>query len=809
MEGIASEDNNNYAPGWPGIAPTWTSSDKSGVGTALGAESRVWFTLSHGIFNEIYYGRVDQACTRDMGMIVTGGNGFFSEEKHNTMHEVSTVAPGVPAYRLVNTCDSRRYMIEKNVLADPVRDVALQRTRFTPLEGGLEDYGLHVLLAPHLGNIGSNNTAWVGQYKGRTMLFADREGFSLALACSVPWKKCSVGFAGTSDGWQDIKQHGSMQWTYTRAENGNVVLTGEIDLIASDGEFVLAVGFGTTPGEAGHRALASLLTPFDELQGQYVREWEAWQRGLINLEPEAETEHDYYRTSTAVLRTHEAKNFPGGFIASLSIPWGNSKGDADIGGYHLVWPRDLVETAGGLLAAGGKEDMDRVLHYLHTTQEPDGHWPQNMWMDGTFYWGATQLDETALPILLLELAYREGALPSDAGERLWPMIRRAAAFIARVGPVTDQDRWEEDAGYTAFTLAAEVAALLVAADIADACAETGVAKYLRETADAWNANIDRWTYVKNTDIAREVGVEGYYVRIAPPGLTKSGSSLRGYVEIKNRPEEDRVQPASSVISPDTLALVRFGLRSPNDPHVLNTLKVIDAMLKVETPFGPSWHRYNGDGYGEQEDGSPFDGVGVGRAWPLLTGERAHYELAAGNTEAAERLLHAMESFASVGGMMPEQVWDSDDMPEKELYCGRPTGSAMPLVWAHSEYVKLRRSMRDGRVFDMPPQTVERYLKKKTGTPFAIWRHNNKIKAIQAGKTLRVEVLEPATIRWSADGWQTAHDTETQDTGLGIYVTDLPTQTLPVGTTIEITFHWTTSDTWLGENFIITVDGART
>lgn len=805
MDTNSAQENSDAAPGWPGVPPTWTSSDKSGVGTALGDDSRVWFTLSHGIFNEVYYGRVDQACTRDMGLIVTDGASFFSEEKRDARHEASTVAPGVPAYRLTNTCNRQRYTIEKSVLADPVRDAVVQHTRFTPLQGKLGDYRLYVLLAPHLGNRGSNNTAWIGEYKGVTMLFAQREAFSLALACSTPWKRCSAGFAGKSDGWQDLKQRGQMEWTYGRAENGNVALTAEIDLTASEGEFVLTLGFGSTPGEAGHRALSSMLTPFEEHLDLYVREWEDWQRTLINLEAKPENERDFYRTSTAVLRTHEAKNFPGGFIASLSIPWGSSKGDADLGGYHLVWPRDLVETAGGLLAAGGKEDMSRVLHYLRTTQEPDGHWPQNMWMDGTFYWSGTQVDETALPILLLELADREGALPPDVRERLWPMVRKAAGFIARTGPVTDQDRWEEDAGYTPFTLAAEVAALLVAADLADRAEEPAVARYLRETADAWNASIERWIYVKDTDISKQVGVEGYYMRIAPPGDTKSGSSLRGYVEIRNRPEGDTVKPAANVVSPDALALVRFGLRAPDDPHVLNTLKVIDAMLRVETPFGPSWHRYNGDGYGEQEDGSPFDGVGIGRAWPLLTGERAHYELAAGRADVAERLMHTMESFASIGGMIPEQVWDAEDMPDKELYCGRPTGSAMPLVWAHAEYVKLRRSLRDGRVFDLPPQTAERYLKKKTGTPFAIWRQNNKIKEMAAGKTLRVEVLEQATVHWSADGWKTTLDTPLQDTNLGIYVADLPTEKLPTGATVEFTLYWKGSERWLGQNFTITVD----
>ena len=130
------------------------------------------------------------------------------------------------------------------------------------------------------------------------------------------------------------------------------------------------------------------------------------------------------------------------------------------------------------------------------------------------------------------------------------------------------------------------------------------------------------------------------------------------------------------MSPDALALVRFGLRAAEDPRVLNTVRVIDALLEVNTPGGPAWHRYNGDGYGEHEDGAPFDGTGVGRAWPLLTGERAHYELAAGRWNVAERLLGALEAFANESGLLSEQLWDAPDIPERGLFFGRPSGAAI-------------------------------------------------------------------------------------------------------------------------------------
>ncbi len=792
------------APGWPGSGPRWTSSSKSSVGTSLNPLSRVWFTISHGILNEIFFPRLDLACTRDLGLIVTDGRDFFSEEKRHASSSVSYLTEGVPAFRLENTCLQGRYRIEKEILADPRRDVILQQTLFAPLQGGLNDYHLYVLLSPHLGNRGSENTAWVGHYKGIPMLFAQRDSFTLALACSSPWLKRSAGFVGVSDGWHDLMQHKEMTWTYERAENGNVALTAEIEISSNKGSFLLALGFGRNAAEAGNRVRASLLDGFDAAKADYIREWNTWQMALALSDDRSPDQHNLYRVSTAVLRTHEANNFPGGVIASLAIPWGFAKGDDDLGGYHLVWPRDLAEAAGGLLAAGSSDDVRRILHYLQTTQEDDGHWPQNMWLDGSQYWPGIQIDETAFPILLVDLARREKALVDNDMKKLWPMVKNGAGFIIRNGPVTQQDRWEEDPGYSPFTLAVEIAALLAAADLAEANDEPGLAIFIRETADVWNSSIERWIYVRGTEIARKAGVDGYYVRIAPPETADAASPSDGFVPIKNRPAGQSNLPASQIVSPDALALVRFGLRAPDDPKILDTVRVIDALLKVETPFGPAWHRYNDDGYGEHEDGSPFDGTGVGRLWPLLTGERAHYELAAGNKAEADRLVKVMAAFANEGGMIPEQIWDSSDVPDRELFFGRPSGSAMPLVWAHAEYIKLLRSLRDGRVFDTPPQTLERYVRGKAESTLVIWSFNHKCKTMSQSMSLRIELLAPATVHWSHNGWSEVHDTQTKDSGLGLHYADLQTEKISAGSSIAFTFYWPDAKRWEGTDFEIRI-----
>lgn len=795
--------DSTYAPGWPGIPPRWTSSAKTGVGTALNHASRVWFTLSHGILNEIYFPRVDMACTRDLGLLVTNGRDYFSEEKRHCKFEVTPAEPGVPAFLLTNVELNGRYRIEKEIFADPHRNVVLQKIKFVPLQGALSDYRLYALLAPHLGNIGSNNTGWAGDYKGVPMLMADAPtGLALATACSTSWKAMSVGFAGHSDGWQDLERNFKLTQLYQRAENGNVALTGEIDLEACGGEFVIALGFGVIWAEAAEQVRATLLDDYLALKHDYVNQWKNWQKTLLPLDSPGD--NDLYRSSTAVLRAHESKDFLGGVIASLSIPWGFNKGDEDLGGYHLVWPRDLVETASGFLAAGATGDAMRVLRYLETTQEADGHWPQNMWLDGRSYWGGLQMDEAAFPVLLVDLLRRQA--PGALGDlkRWWPMAKKAVGFVARNGPVTQQDRWEEDAGYSPFTLAVEVTGLLAGADLADLAGEPGIGNYLRDLADTWNENIERWTYSTDGGLAQQIGVEGYYVRIAPAEDDCAASPTQGFVPIKNRPPGQNLERASHVVSPDALALVRFGLRTPDDPRILNTISVIDALLKVKLPQGPCWYRYNDDGYGEHADGSPFDGSGIGRPWPLLAGERAHYELAAGNLTGAKALLSSMGRSTNGSRLLPEQVWDSQDIPERELFFGQPTGSACPLVWAHSEYIKLTRSVKDGKIFDQAPQTVKRYCLEKREAVYANWRFNNKCRTIPVYRDLRIEVLAPALIHWSSDGWKSTQDTQTQDSGLGIYFADLPARSLQAGAEIAFTFYWPHAQRWEGTDFRVTI-----
>ncbi len=806
-----SDPEGLLAPGAPGIAPTWSSSDKDAVGTSH-YSSRVWFTIGHGILNEVYWPHVDRPQIRDLGFIVADDAGFWSEVKRDATQEVRSEAPGVPAITAVHT--HPRYELTLRICADDHADVvrieARLEDRRDPADPARAAHPLRLypLLAPHLGFSGTVDRAWAGEHKGRPMLFAQNGTWTLALASDPMPLRQAVGYVGVSDGWQDFAANGRMTWTYGRTEAGNAAGMSEIALEAGVAQLVLA--FGMRFEEAGLAARAALAVHFEGAWDEYLENWQRFVRTIVD--PPADlpvADRDLYLTSASVLRSHQDRTQPGATVASLSIPWGNARND--LGGYHLVWSRDLVESAGAFVALGAIATARRTLAYLVASQEPDGHWAQNQWVDGVPYWNGLQLDEAAYPVLLAgavssRAAHMHGRTGphAEAFEHLLTetaldtMIARAARFIARTGPATGQDRWEENAGLTTSTLAPVVAALVVAAGHLPAPA----AAYALELADDWNASIEDWTFVRGSRLAREHGVDGHYVRIASPDVL-AGAPLSTPVPVRNRPPDASSVPADEMVGTDFLALVRFGLRRPDDPRIVASLAVADALLRTDTPSGPVWHRYTGDGYGEHEDGSAYDGTGIGRGWPLLVGERGHYEIDAGRD--ARPYLAAMRRMASGGGMLPEQVWDAAPIPSRGLLCGRPTGSAMPLAWAHAEYVKLVRSIALGHAIDRPEAAWHRYHGVAPAATRACWRFTAPRPSMPAGRTLRLEVMAPARVRWSVDDRGTWADLEARDTGLGVWVADVPESALLTpGQAIDFTFWWPEADRWEGREIRVEV-----
>ncbi len=776
------------APGAPGLPPTWCSSAKEMVGCSLG-HARLWFAIGGGIINEVYYPRVDIPQIRDLGFIVGDGAGFWVEVKRLWKHDLQLAAPGAPAVHIVH--HHERFELTLRVTPCAHREVLLIDVALNG-EASLRPYAL---LAPHLGGTGANNRAAVVQHRGRKVLWAEQGPFGLALAAGNrqqqdAWGRASAGCVGSSDGWQDFARNGALTWEYDAAGPGNVALLGELPRQA-----VLALAFGSTPDAGATLALTALAEPFAIVWERQRASWTSWHANCTPREPLSaglpSACAEQVGISTMVLRTHLDKTFPGAMVASLSVPWGNTREERE--GYHLVWPRDLVESAGALLAVGAAREARNALQYLLATQNADGHWNQNQWLGGKGHWLGVQLDESAFPVLLAVALDERAALE---GTEVADMIRRALSFLVRHGPVSDQDRWEEDSGLNTFTLAVCISALVAGARYLPADARALALAF----ADYWNARLEDWTTACDTPLARLHGVPGYYVRVAPAQALGDDRCPRDRVlPIKNL-QTDPGLPASAQVSVDFLQLVRFGLRRAEDPLIVASVKVADALLKVETPSGPCWHRYNEDGYGEHDDGSAYDGTGRGRAWPLLTGERGHCELSCGRD--ALPFLVAMTRMTSMGGMLPEQVWDAAPIAARGLNPGRPTGAAMPLVWAHAEYLKLVVSRALRRPFDRPDSVWERYRGERPTLTRVIWSQQAPAAELPEGCELTVALREPGVVHWGLDGWRDVRDQDTAANSLGLHVLEIDTSRLRAGRCIDLTFR--SGANWIGTDFRIRV-----
>src|SRR5256886_12685376 len=444
--------------GHPGIAPRWTRSAKDAVGTAYAASSRVWFTMSRGVLNEVYYPTVDRPQIRDLQYLITDGRSFFHDERRHLKCTSEYIDERSLGVRVTSVDPEQRYRIEKEIITSPQQACVLIRTRVPALAGSLETLRLFALLAPHLDGGGWGNSGFVAVQNGREVLVAHKGPVWLALAATIPFLRCSCGYVGRSDGWTDLAENYEMDWEFDAAVDGNIALTGELD-IARGHEFVLGLAFGNSLHNALTTLFQSLGFPFADQQKRFV---EQWTRARRTIEPLAALSTDggrLYHASHSLLLAHEDKTYQGATIASLSIPWGEAKGDEDLGGYHLVWTRDLVHSAMALLATGQTSTPLRALIWLAAIQRTDGSFPQNSWIDGTAYWSGLQLDQIAFPILLAWHLHKRGALgllPPSA------TIVRAAARLILQGPVTTQDRWEENAGYSPSTLAVVIAALVCA-----------------------------------------------------------------------------------------------------------------------------------------------------------------------------------------------------------------------------------------------------------------------------------------------------------------------------------------------------------
>lgn len=678
----------NLAPGAPGKDARWESAGKTAVGSSNTLDSKVWFTLRKGVMTEVYYPTVDVGNSRLTQFVVVSADGRRVEtEEDDTTHRVEIPDPQALVFRQINRAKSGAYTITKTYVADPERSTVLINVAFE----SRSPHTLYVYHDPSLNNSGMYDSAWT---EDGALLSSDADK-ATAVVSSTGFTATTNGYFETeSDGLAQLRKQGRIVNSYPRAADGNVV---QLAQVRAGAPFTLALGFGREGAEALRNARLSLAKGFQKSRSEYEAGWHSYVRTLRRVAPKYQALYDM---AAMVLKAHEDKTYRGAMIASLSVPWGGgaSANEPQVGGYHLVWSRDLYQVATAFHALGDKASADRALDYLFRVQQkPDGSFPQNSWLDGRPFWGSLQLDEVAYPLILA------AQLGRTDNETWTKHVKPAADFIVLNGPRTPQERWEEEDGYSPSTIAAEIAGLVSAAEIARRNNDEPSARIYLAAADEWARNIEAWTVTTTGPHAPHP----YYIRINQDLDPDDGDPR----ELNNGAG---TYDERAVVDAGFLELVRLGIKPPDDPLIERSVAVVDKVIRVETPKGVSFYRYNHDGYGEMDDGRPWnwDGkyTGGGRLWVLLAGERGQYELARGEREAAERRLDAMMNFANEGRMLPEQVWDRPASPTPDLRFGEGTGSATPLAWSMAQFIRLATNLQEGRNLDTPSSVAARYLK---------------------------------------------------------------------------------------------------
>ncbi|XVU22413.1 glycoside hydrolase family 15 protein [Actinoplanes sp. CA-054009] len=667
------------APGAPGVDEQYLPADKSGLLTSRTSASRVWATVQkEGGLGEIFYPTIGGPSARALSFAVADGHRLLTPSR------VTTEQSDPHSLSFRQTFTGRSWRLVASYTVDPQRSTVLVRTDFT---GRAQLYAIY---DPALGNSRGGDS---GSTSGRALTATDG-GVSSALAATPPFRATSNGFAGVSDGHTDLRD-GRMDWRHSEAGPGNLVQTAAI----GHRHTTIALGFADSPSGALSATTQSLGRGFASVARSYAYGWKQYLKGL-KPPPRglSAPERTLYRTSAMVLAASEDKANPGAYVAAPAAPWAFGTDDPS-GPYHLVWSRDLYQIALALIAAGDVAGAGRALDFLFDVQQkPDGSFPQNSQVDGTPVWGGLQLDEVALPLVL---AYRLGR--TDAGT--WSHVKRAADFLLSYeqAPATPQERWENQSGYSPNTIATEIAGLVCAASLARANGDSASAARYLATADAWQARVKSWTVTSTGPYSPKP----YFLRLTKDGNPNAGTTYNIGDSGPSNVDQRRV------VDPSFLELVRLGVLPADDPDIRNTLRVVDAQLGVQTPNGFFWHRASFDGFGEKRDGTqweynlPDDSLLThGRAWPLLSGERGDYELAAGDPRTARTRLAAMARAAGPGNMLPEQVWDQNPPPGRTP--GTPTYSATPLVWSHAQYVRLAQNLAAGRVLDTPSVVADRY-----------------------------------------------------------------------------------------------------
>lgn len=711
------------APNAPGSPSVWTPSNNTLLGTAANTSSNVWFNGYNGIVGEVFYPTADTPNTTDLQFLIGDSNHtWVDEEKVDTTTQTQLYNNHSLAWNVTNTAKNGKYRITKTIYTDPTRNTLIQSVTFTALTGSISNYLLYALYNPTMHNAGNNNSSYTVTANGRTILVStDSSGnYASALAASFPYQAgmTDSGFVSQNDGWTDLKGSSNcgsatcpdyaMNDTYASASGGNTAQTGQFDLsnggtintqTATSVTFSLDLAFGqnangNSAATNAEQTLNGTLGDTSNMLSTYVSQWNTFDNGLHSppavgntLAVQQARQQEYYLAANVLKAAQDKQS--GTFVAGLGIPWGGSQGDGNAGGYHLVWERDMYKFSSALIVAGDTADPKRaVLWAFNSQQQSDGHFPQNSYVNGTPYWNGIQMDEQAFPIVL---AWKLGITDNA---NYTQHIKSAANYIITHGPVTGQERWEENGGFSPSTIAAEISGLLCAADIARINGDTVNQTRFTNYADYYQGLVANWTFTTSGSL----GGGYYFERIDDNANPNDGHSL-------TLGNGGGTYDERSIVDAGFLELVRQGDMPANSPYITLSLPIIDSTISQTINGNQYWFRYNHDGYGEHSDGSDYNGSGAGQLWPIFSGERGIYNVANGGS--ADASLMAMTAAENGSGMIPEQVWNTS--APAGYIPGTPTKSMNPLNWAMGEFITLLFSASSNSIADVASLPISRYV----------------------------------------------------------------------------------------------------
>ena len=715
-QGVAASDG-------PGGQAAWTTGDKLAVGASADTNSKVWFTVAKGITSEVFYPRLDIPNMEDMQYLITDGSTFVDLERDATSHQTSMPAENALEYTITNT-DKRpspKYRIINTYITDPNRNTLLIRTRFESLDGGA--YRLYLHANPSMAGGGANNSAW-WDGTNSALMASGTLGSPVTIVSALKVGNPN-GFVANDNGFAtmasdcNVELHKNMALIsrFDSASNGNVVQCGEIGNVGADTTFTVALGYGGDAPSALAAAEGSLAAGFADREAAYRKGWSDYVGGLRPAPASVSTDtlrRRVYYVAAMALHAAEDKSFRGASVAGFGTPWGDfTNGAEPSAGYHRVWGRDLYQQATGLIAAGDSTQALRMAQFLWNSQfivalapgtgpsYAPGSFPRFSPVSGSGGAAAAdlgcceQLDQEAFAILL---AWMTGLTDNATYQR----IKTTADHIAAVGPATTE-RWEEQFGQSPSSMAAIIAGLVAAADIARQNGDPASAAGWEATADSWRSSLADRTFTTDGFW----GGHRYYERIDKTQNPNDSETL-GF------DEGDFF--AHDIVDFGFLDLVRLGVVAPDDPKVSASLSPSasasdgNSTVQVTINGDTYFHRYNHDNYGESDSDCtgwrlpPHGPDHYGRLWPVLSGERGEYEIA--NGRSADVYLQSIADAANDGYFVPEQIWDRPDIPC--FTAGRPTGSAAPLNWAEGQYLRLAQSIDAGYDLDTPSVVKAKY-----------------------------------------------------------------------------------------------------